>query len=87
MACRLDGAKPLFEPMLEYYDWTLRNKLKWNFTWNSNIFVQESALESVVCEMASIFSRPQCAKLPDIINIVVILIFNDVMPILYEIFI
>ena len=33
-----------------------------NFNWNSNIFIQENALENVVCEMASIFSRPQCVK-------------------------
>ena len=39
---------------------TLRNKLQWNFNWNSNIFIQEYALEYVVCEMASILSRPQC---------------------------
>ena len=26
------------------------------------IFIQENALENVVCEMASILSRPQCVK-------------------------
>ena len=41
-------------------DWTLRNKLQWNFNRNSNIFIQENAFESVVCEMAAILSRPQC---------------------------
>ena len=35
-------------------NWTLRNKLQWNLTRNSNIFIQENAFESVVCEMASI---------------------------------
>ena len=30
------------------------------FFLNSNIFIQENALEHVVCEMASILSRPQC---------------------------
>ena len=43
-------------------NWTLRNKLQWNFNWNSNIFIQENALENVVCEMASILSRPQCVN-------------------------
>ena len=38
------------------------NKLQWNFIWNSNIFIQENAFESVVCEMAAILSRPQCVK-------------------------
>ena len=28
----------------------------------SNIFVQENALEHVVCEVASILSRPQCVN-------------------------
>ena len=41
---------------------TLRNKLQWNFNRNSNIFIQENALEHVVCEMGSILSRPQCVK-------------------------
>ena len=35
-------------------NWTLRNKLQWNFNQNSNIFIQENAPESVVCEMAAI---------------------------------
>ena len=30
------------------------NNLHWNFNRNSNIFIQENALEDVVCEMASI---------------------------------
>ena len=44
-------------------NWTLRNKLHWNFIPNSNIFIQQNALENVVCEMASILSRPQCVKM------------------------
>ena len=63
MACRLDGAKPLSESMLDIVNWTLRNKLQWAFNWNSNILIQENALETVVCEMASILSRPQCVQL------------------------
>ena len=43
-------------------NWTLRNKLQWNFNWNSNIFIQENALENGVCKMVSILSRPQCVK-------------------------
>ena len=38
---------------------TLRNKLQWIFSRNSNIFIQENVFESVVCEKAAIFSRPQ----------------------------
>ena len=40
------------------------NKLQWNFNRNSNIFIQENAFESVVCEMAAMLSRPQCVKTP-----------------------
>ena len=43
-------------------NWTLRNKLHWNFNRNSNIFIQENAIENGVCEMASILSRPQWVK-------------------------
>ena len=40
----------------------LRNTFQWNLERNSNIFIQENVFESVVCEMASILSRPQCVK-------------------------
>ena len=63
MACRLDGAKPLSEPCWNIVNSTLRNKLQWTFNRNSNIFIQENVLENVVCEMASILSRPQCVKM------------------------
>ena len=35
-------------------NWILRNKLLWNCDWNSNIFIQGSAFENIVCEMAAI---------------------------------
>ena len=38
-------------------NWTLRNKLQWNFDWNSNIFIKENALENRICEMAAILSK------------------------------
>ena len=34
-----------------------------NFNRNWNIFIQENAFENIVCEMASILSRPQCGPL------------------------
>ena len=43
-------------------NWTLRNKLQWNVTRNSYIFIKENPFENVVCEMASILSRPQCVN-------------------------
>ena len=42
--------------------WTFRNKLQWNFNWNSYIFIQETVFENIVCEMATILSKPQCVK-------------------------
>ena len=38
-------------------------KLQWNFNQNFNIFIQENAFQSIVCEMVSILPRPQCVKL------------------------
>ena len=43
-------------------NWTLTKELQWNFNRNSNILIQENAFESVVCEVASILSRPQCVN-------------------------
>ena len=43
-------------------NWTLRKKLQRNVNRNSYIFIQENAFEGVVCEMASILSRPQCVN-------------------------
>ena len=43
-------------------NWTLRNKLQWNFNRNSNIFIEENTFENVVCEMSAILPWPQCVK-------------------------
>ena len=52
MACRLAGAKPLSEPMLEdIVKWTLGNKLQWNINRNEYIFIQENASENAVWKM------------------------------------
>ena len=40
----------------------LRNKLQWNLKQNLCVFSQENAFENVICEVASILSRPQCVK-------------------------
>ena len=41
---------------------SLGTNFQWNFNRNSNIFIQENALEHVVSEMTSILSRPQCVN-------------------------
>ena len=55
MAFRLFDAKPLFKPMLIYYQGTNVSEIQ-----NKRIVIQENAFEKVVCEMAAIWSRPQC---------------------------
>ena len=63
MARRLFGGKPLSEPMLPYCRLDPKEHIsQWNFIKNSKVFVQENALQHVVCEMAAILSRPQCVK-------------------------
>ena len=59
MACRLDGAKPLSEPMLEYsVNWALRNKLQWHLNRNSNILFTKMCLK-----VSSAKWRPFCLGL------------------------
>ena len=55
MACRLFSAKPYLSQCWLIVNWTLRDKFHWNFSRNSNIFIQENAFKNGVCEMASIF--------------------------------
>ena len=43
-------------------NWTLKNKLQWNFNQSPYIFIQENAFENVVWKMAAILSLPQCVK-------------------------
>ena len=38
-------------------DWTLRNKLQWNFNQNTKLFVHKNASENIVCGMAAILFR------------------------------
>ena len=49
MACRLAGPSHYLNQCLNIVNWTLGNKLQWNFNRNWNIFIQENALENVVC--------------------------------------
>ena len=60
---RLFGAKPLSELTLEYFNWTLMNKIQWKLNRNSYIFIHENAFENVGCEMAAILSRPRYVNL------------------------
>ena len=62
MACRLVGANPLSEAMLEHYWFNILEQHSVNSNKNSNSFTQENTFGKVVCEMAAILSRPQCDK-------------------------
>ena len=53
MACHLDGAKPLSESMLEYCWLDPWEQTAVKFQSEFTHFIQEKALENVVCEMAS----------------------------------
>ena len=60
MACHLVGTKPLLNQCWNIVNWTLRNKTQWNLHRNSHIFNQENYFENIVCEMAAMWSWPQC---------------------------
>ena len=62
MARRLFGASHYLNQCCDIVNWTLRNKLQWNFNRKTNIFIQENAFEGVVCEMSAMLSRAQCAN-------------------------
>ena len=66
MACRRDGAKPLSEAVMEFCKLDPYEQTPVKFIRNSNILIQENALENVVCEITSILSRPQCVKVNDV---------------------
>ena len=62
MACRLVGAKPLSEHMMDIVNWFLNNELQRNFNRNPYIFIQENAFENVVWKRRPFFIRAQCVK-------------------------
>ena len=62
MACRLDGAKPLSEPMLGYCQMNPKEQISVKLKKNSEFFIQENAFENVVCEMATILCRGRWVK-------------------------
>ena len=45
-----------------FVNWTLRNKLQWNFHQNTKLFIHENASENIVCEMVAILSRGRWVK-------------------------
>ena len=63
MACAWSAPSHYLNQCRNIVNWTLRNTFQWHSNRNSNIVIQGNAFESVVCEMTSILSRPQCVKI------------------------
>ena len=63
IACRQFGAKTLCKPIWVIVNWTLRNKLQWNFSINWKIFIRKNASDNIVCEMVAILSRGRWVNL------------------------
>ena len=62
MACRLDGAKPQSEPVLEYCEFDLWEQTSVKSLSKLIHFVEENSFENVVCEMSAILPRLQYVK-------------------------
>ena len=45
-------------------NWTLMNKLHWNFDQNTKLFIHKNAPENIVCEMTATLSRRGWVKVP-----------------------
>ena len=43
-------------------NWTLRNKLQWNFNRNTKLLIHDNAFDNIVWEMAAILSRERWVK-------------------------
>ena len=61
MACRLLGAMPLSESVLPYCQLDPKEHIPVKF-YSKLFFFHGNAQEKVVCKMAAIVSRSQCAK-------------------------
>ena len=59
MACRLTGAEPLSEPMLEYRSLDPGEQISIKFSSKYSNYLHENAFENVVTEMAAILSQCQ----------------------------
>ena len=57
LACRLFGAKPLSEPVLEYCEFDPWEQTSVKFYSKFKNFIEENAFENVVCKMAAILFR------------------------------
>ena len=49
-------------------NWTLRNKLQWNFNQNTKLFIHKNAFQNIVCQMAAILSKGRWVKTENILS-------------------
>ena len=57
MACLLWAPFHYLNQHLVIVNWTLRNKLQWNFNQNTKFCINANASENIVCEMVAILCR------------------------------
>ena len=62
MACRLVGAKPLSESLLDYCQLDPYEHISMKFETKYNNFIDKNAFENAVWKMAAILSWPQCVN-------------------------
>ena len=62
IACYLYNIKPLSEKCWFISNWTIGNKLQRNFNQNTTLFIQENALNDVICHISGILVLPQSVK-------------------------
>ena len=56
MACRLSySAQAIIQTSAVMVNWTLRNKIQWNFDQNTRNFIYKNASQNIICEMAAFF--------------------------------
>ena len=73
MACRLFGAKPLFEPMLVYCYLGSWEHSSAKFQSKFKLFIRENAFQNVVWKIATILSLPHCVNNQKVSNTYILL--------------
>ena len=82
MACRLFDANYSvpshhLNQCWVFVNWTLRNKLQWNFNQNTKFFIHKNASENIVWETAAIWSRGRWVKHQEMHGCVVSIVATD----------
>ena len=84
MACRLDDANPLSEPMLTHCQLEPQEHFSKKFYLKSIYFYKKNAFEHVGCEMAAILSRERRVNIVTILHVAVVLTVTSAVPTPYQ---